>query len=448
MQTRKDQVQAYQFAMGRLATALVSGNPGGGESPTRRASLGTFFGAALVVLLCIGFGVYGLISPVAKTSWKKDGAVVVEKENGNRFLYVQGVLHPVRNYASALLISGAGAAAPESVSAKSLAGVRIGSAVGIPDAPDAVPAAASLLTGAWTRCLRPGLPGGQSVDFAPGGHTSALPDDRQVLLSDAKGGRYVLWHGKKYRVTGDAVMIALGMDDEQPLAAPDNWLSAVPSGPALAAAKIDGGGQPAGKVAGRSTAVGDLFTTAGTGGSAHFYVMLKDGIAPVTATESALMSATAGAAKPRTVTATDIAVAPVSKDRTLMHRLPNLLDMRAAGTEGAAVCLRQQSAGPALRTGIVLEHGPAATGSRPVLLPAGKGVLALDQAQVGKQGITPREFLITEDGIEYPLDGDQAAGVLGFGGGGGLPLPENVLALLPRGPALSRTAAVDTVQRG
>ncbi|WP_329457198.1 type VII secretion protein EccB [Streptomyces sp. NBC_01497] len=447
MQTRKDQVQAYQFAMGRLATALVSGNPGGGDSPTRRASLGTFFGAAIVVLLCIGFGVYGLISPVAKTSWKTQGAVVVQKENGNRFLYVAGVLHPVRNLASALLISGQGAANPESVSAKSLAGVRVGSPVGIPDAPDVVPGAASLLTGAWTRCLRPGLAGGQLVDFSPDGHTAAFPDDRQVLLSGSKGARYLLWHGSKYRITDDAVMIALGMDDEQPVPAPDNWLSAVPDGPALAAAKIDGAGQPAGQVAGRSTAVGDLFTTGGTGASAHFYVMLADGIAPVTATESALMSATSGAAKPRSVAAADIAVAPVSKDRTLMHRLPDLLDMPAADTKGAAVCVRQESDGADLRSGVVLERGAAATGSRPVLLPPGSGVLALDQAQVGKQGVSPREFLITEDGVEYSISDDQATSALGYGTGG-LPLPENVLTLLPRGPELSRAAAVATVQRG
>ncbi|MCF3962429.1 type VII secretion protein EccB [Streptomyces fuscigenes] len=448
MQTRKDQVQAYQFAMGRLATALVSGNPGGGDSPTRRASLGTFFGAAIVVLLCIGFGVYGLISPVAKTSWKTPGAVVVEKENGNRFMYVGGVLHPVRNLASALLIAGRGAASPQSVSAKSLAGTRIGSPVGIPDAPDAVPDPATLLGGAWTRCLRPGLPGGQVVDFAPGSNTSALPDDRQVLLSGAKDARYVLWHGAKYRVGDAAVLIALGMDDEQALPAPQDWLAALPDGPALAAPKIDGAGQAAGQVAGKSAAVGDLFTTGGTGGSAHFYVMLSDGLAPVTATESALMSAASGATKPRTVTAADVAVAQVSKDRTMMHRLPDLLDMPAASAKGSAVCLRQESSGKDLRTGVVLERGRAATGSTRVLLPAGSGLVALDQAQVGRQGVVPRQFLITEDGTEYAIGDDHASAALGYGAGNGLPLPEDVLALLPRGPVLSQAAAVATVQRG
>ena len=147
MQTRKDQVQAYQFAMGRLSTALVSGDPGGGDSPTKRASLGTFLGAGMVVLLCAVFGVFGLIRPVATTSWKKDGAVVVNKENGNRFLYADKELHPVRNLASAMLISPGPAAAPQSLSAKSLAGVPIGPAVGIQNAPDAVPSPSSLLTG-------------------------------------------------------------------------------------------------------------------------------------------------------------------------------------------------------------------------------------------------------------------------------------------------------------
>ncbi len=125
MQTRRDHVQAYQFAMGRLASALVSGDPGRGDSPTRRSALGSVFGVGLVVLLCAGYGVYGLISPVAKDDWRKDGTIVLEKDTGNRYVYANGELRPVRNYASALLIAGA-RTAPETVSATSLAGVPHG----------------------------------------------------------------------------------------------------------------------------------------------------------------------------------------------------------------------------------------------------------------------------------------------------------------------------------
>lgn len=173
MQTRRDHVQAYQFAMGRLASALVSGDPGRGDSPTRRSALGSVFGVALVVLLCAGFGVYGLVSPVAKDDWRKDGAVVLEKETGNRYVYANGALRPTRNQASALLIAGR-RAAPESVSAKDLAGVPHGAPVGIPGAPDTVPAP-SALTAAPGRAACPAADRRAVHRPAPGRPSSSAP---------------------------------------------------------------------------------------------------------------------------------------------------------------------------------------------------------------------------------------------------------------------------------
>ncbi|NUK88716.1 type VII secretion protein EccB, partial [Streptomyces lunaelactis] len=235
MQTRRDHVQAYQFATGRLASALVTGDPGRGDSPTRRSALGTLFGAGVVVLLCAGFGVYGLLSPVAKSDWKKNGAVVLEKETGNRYVYANGVLRPARNYASALLIAGK-RNAPETVSAKSLAGVPHGFPVGIKGAPDTVPDASGLLTGAWARCLRTGpagtatgkagdRPAGQTLVFGPSaGAMAALTADREVLLSGPRGSRYLLMGGTKYPVPAESALIALGLDDQQAVPAPADWL--------------------------------------------------------------------------------------------------------------------------------------------------------------------------------------------------------------------------------
>jgi hypothetical protein len=122
--------------------------------------------------------------------------------------------------------------------------------------------------------------------------------------------------------------------------------------------------------------------------------------------------------------------------------------MRLLDAEGAVVCLRQQSDGRTLHTGVVLERGQAATGSRRVLIPAGRGVLAVDLDQVAAQVNPPQEILVTEDGVSFPLATDQADSALGFGQGGRLALPENVIALLPRGPELSRTAATATVRKG
>lgn len=146
MQTRRDHMQAYQFAMGRLATALVTGDPGRGDSPTKRAALGSFFGAGLVVLLSLGFLVYGKLSPVTTAAWREPGSIVVEKETGTRYLFLDGRLRPVRNYASALLLTGKGAAV-RTVAAKALSDVPHGAPIGIDGAPDSLPTPATLLAG-------------------------------------------------------------------------------------------------------------------------------------------------------------------------------------------------------------------------------------------------------------------------------------------------------------
>ncbi|MFD0276380.1 type VII secretion protein EccB [Kitasatospora sp. NPDC127111] len=452
MQTRRDHVQSYQFAMGRLASALVGGDPGQGDSPTRRSALGTVLGAGVAGLLCGGFAVAGLLAPPASTAWRKDGAVVVEKETGNRYVYLDGELRPARNQASALLIAG-GRAAPETVPAKVLAGTPRGVPVGIPDAPDAVPAAAGLLTGAWARCLRtdvrgvpaPGAAGGggtagsagagpaggaappaQTLVFGPAADAlPGLPADRAALVAGPDGARHLLVGDTKYPVPADSALIALGLDDRPAVAVPADWLAAVPTGAPLAASAPPGAGAPAGTVAGQSTVTGQLFRT-GPGADAHHYVQRADGLAPVGPTEYALLAALPGAPAPRTVTAADLATAPLSADRGALNRLPAVTGLPAP--DAGALCLRT---GPGGTVRLVL----APVLARPVVLPPGTGVLATAPA-----GGPP--YLVTEQGARYRITDGDALRALGLGDARrALTLPADVLALLPEGPALGRAAA-------
>ncbi|MQS16222.1 type VII secretion protein EccB [Streptomyces kaniharaensis] len=460
MQTRRDHVQSYQFAMGRLASALVGGDPGQGDSPTRRSALGTVLGAGVAVLLCGGFAVAGLLAPPASTAWRKDGAVVVEKETGNRYVYLGGELRPARNQASALLIAG-GPAAPETVPAEVLAGTPRGVPVGIPDAPDAVPAAAGLLDGAWARCLRtdvtgapaPGaagggapagsaaggggqgagggaaggaVPVGQTLVFGPAADVlPGLPAGRAALVAGPDGARHLLVGDTKYAVPADSALIALGLDDRPAVAVPADWLAAVPTGAPLAASAPPGAGAPAGTVAGQSTVTGQLFST-GPGADAHHYVQRADGLAPVGPTEYALLAALPGAPAPRTVTAADLATAPLSADRGALNRLPAVTGLPAP--DAGALCLRT---GPGGTVRLVL----APVLARPVVLPPGTGVLA-----TGPVGGPP--YLVTEQGARYRVTDGDALRALGLGDARRvLTLPADVLALLPEGPALGRAAA-------
>ncbi|MFE0521143.1 type VII secretion protein EccB [Streptomyces sp. NPDC058954] len=434
MQTRRDHVQAYQFAMGRLASALVSGDPGRGDSPTRRSALGSVFGVGLVVLLCAGFGVYGLISPVAKDDWRKDGAVVLEEDTGTRYVYADGALRPIRNYASALLIAGE-RTKPETVSAKSLAGVPHSTPVGIEGAPDTVPEASALAVGAWARCLAGAGPTGKGTagKAAAAGQTlvfgsraarlAPLPDDRQVLLTGPKGVRYLLLRGVKYPVPGDATLVALGLDDQAALHATADWLADLPTGAALAAPTPADAGKPAGEVAGHSAVVGEVFRTS-TGTTEHYYLMRSDGLALVNATEYALLAARPGAPAPRRVGQTDIAAAPVSAARST-GRVPDLSAVRAL--DRGTVCVTSSGGRARITVGTPGRGG--------IVLPPGGGVLAVP-------GGGKTEYLITEQGLKYRIADEAAARALGFDTSRRrLTLPAGVLALVPDGPVLSRAAA-------
>ncbi|MHA6757440.1 type VII secretion protein EccB [Streptacidiphilus sp. PAMC 29251] len=330
MQTRRDHLQAYQFAMGRLSTALLTGDPGRGDRPGRRAALGTVLGTGAVLLLCAGFGVYGLISPPVSDSWRTTGTIVMERQTGTRYLFLDGTLRPVRNYASALLILGKGATLRE-VSAKDLGRTPHGAPVGIAGAPDALPAADALTGAVWTRCLAPtGVgatgagSGAERVDFAPAAGSTPLPADRQLLLTGPDGSRSLLWRGVLHPVPDPAALIALGLDGDRPHAAPKEWLAALPVGAPLTAAPIIGSGNPAAAVAGRATVVGQTFRTSAAG-TGRAYVMTSTGVAPIGPTEAALLAARPGALSTRQVTAADMAAAPVSATAPGAD-LPEVLD--------------------------------------------------------------------------------------------------------------------------
>ncbi|MFG2828510.1 type VII secretion protein EccB [Streptomyces sp. NPDC048434] len=438
MQNRRDHLHAYQFATGRLASSLVSGDPGSGEAPMRRSGLGAMFGVAVTVLLIAVFAVYGLLRPVKHTEWKHDGALVVEKETGNRYLYTGGKLRPTANYASAMLAVGSGAAVQQ-VNRDELADVPRGAPMGIPGAPDGVAEPSGLLTGEWADCLRPGAAVSEALDFAPPG-VRRVPDGTRVLVSGPDDTRYVVWNGTKHEVGARSSLIALGLDAERPVKATRAWLGGLPSGTPIAPASISDAGKAGGTVAGAPAKVGQLFRTVVSGVS-HHYVLRTDGIAPLTATESALLAAEPGEQQPSKVSPTDIAAVQASSDTTLMHRIPDLVDARGPANDGAALCLLHSAGGK--KTSVVKETGRAPAPGASVRVPPDHAVLAVRPGKPGATG-TPDPYLITDQGVKHVLVGP-AVQALGYGGLRPRTLPAAVLDQIPTGVTLSRAKALTAV---
>lgn len=442
MQSRKDHVQAYQFSTARLSSALVTGDAFAGEAPLKRSGSGAVFGTVLAALVCAGAFVFGLISPGGATSWQQPRTIVVEKETGNRYVYLDSVLHPTLNTASAMLVLGADGGAPtfRQVSRNSLAGVPHGAAIGIPGAPDSVPQANGMLPPEWSLCSGPGGTGPRgTVVLGPAAGT-ALPADQRLVVAGADGGAHVVWRDTEYPVASAAVLAALGLGDVAPVVVPDAWLAALAHGPALAAPDVPGAGSPGPAVGGASSAVGQVFQVRSSqNASAQNYLLRSDGLAPLSPTAAALLAARAGAAPARESTPADVAGAPTSADDSGLRGLP---DLAGAGTYRPAtdsVCVHQVSRDGDLAPGTVgTEPVPVDPARDRALLAPGSGMLVAALPRPGP-GTRPQQYLITDQGVRYAVS-DEAARLL-------VPtattawLPPAVLGALPAGPALTTGAA-------
>ncbi len=150
MASRRDLIQGYQFAARRVVSAVVMRQTDPTEWPFRRLG-GAGFGSLMVAVIALAaVGVYGMIVPGGKTSWKDGKTVIVEKETGASYVYVKGKLHPALNFTSAALIVGSNHVT--STAHASLVGVRRGVEVGISGAPDSVPPEDKLMLPPWSFC--------------------------------------------------------------------------------------------------------------------------------------------------------------------------------------------------------------------------------------------------------------------------------------------------------
>ncbi|HET6500287.1 MAG TPA: type VII secretion protein EccB [Amycolatopsis sp.] len=433
MQTRRDHVQAYKFFTGRLSAALVAGDPGTADVPLRRSGLGTGFGVAVAVLLCVGFAVYGLISPGGATTWQAPGSIVVEKETGNRYLYLNGTLFPTRNTASAMLFYGNGDGHVVDVSRNSLAGVPHGPEVGIPGAPDTIPQGSALLPGAWSLCATPGSsPAGLTVSLGsdlPSGPSAAA--GWRVLVSSG-GSDYVLWQDVAYRIGSPGMLIALGLGDAKAIPVTATWLSALRQGVTIAAPDIPGAGSAGPSVGGEPAQVGQLFVTT-VGGGTQYYLLRRDGIAPVGHTVFALLSAESDEPPVRTVSAAALTGVPVSADTSTLDSLPDFVDAPAYRPGTGSLCVSQRSSGGAVTAGSLVVQQLGGAAAAPLTVAAGRGMYAY--ALPVSANSAPSLFLVTDQGMKFPLS-QQAATALQLGADP-VGVPGAVLDAMPDGPALS-----------
>jgi type VII secretion protein EccB len=505
MWTQRDQLQAYQFLRRRIVSALQFGDANHPAAPARRVLVGTAVGLGCALLVTAGFGIYGLFRPGNNDSWREAGRVVIEKESGASYVLGEdGRLHPVLNYASARLLAGAGASTV-SVSARSLAGAPRGLPLGIPGAPTSLPARDALLTDAWSVCSA--RPAGSAEATPPSttvtvgaavAGTELAPG--QAVLVEAGGVSYAITDGRRLRLRGAAVAVALGYDGTAPAPVTESWVNAVPPGPDLALIDVADSGERGPRLGGRRTTVGQVLVVASTvRDEQRFYLVRPDGLAPITGTEAELIlnnranraaypdgppaaipvaapdvagagtaaagtagagaagsgAAGSGAAGAGTTAAGAAGAGLAGAARPgggLPAAVPELVAM-PAGQPALCAVRREATTSVRISAGLPVAGGgravPVAAGTRDartadfVQVPPGAGVLVAErQSATAETGTT---YLVTDQGMRFPLGGPDDVAALGYDGEQPVPVAAALLALLPTGALLDAASARQVV---
>ncbi|MGV9306414.1 type VII secretion protein EccB [Nonomuraea sp. NPDC003727] len=465
MQTRKDLYQAHKLMTQRLGLALLQGEPDLPESPMRRYNVATFAGILLLVLITAGFGIWGMLSPGGATKLKEAGQLLIEEETGASFVYNQseGKLQPVDNYVSARLLLDSQEIKVRTVSAESLAGFARGRKIGISGAPDSLPKPERMVTSPWTVCVveqpdatgvrRPyvTLLGGIDVGGTPVGADALLVTDGQQ--------NWVLWNNYRMLVENPR-----RLTDQAPRRVPITWVNAIPAGPDFVALQIPERGRRVTGPGGSPARVGQIFTLAAVPGvQERWYVLLADGLAPVSHTQATLLlqdpdtkiAYGRGRVRPLAVDAATVNAAKISARRVMGDGLPVTMPRFRTPTASAPLCAVyadtvRGSVRAQLTTGATLTIPKPPSSGNPdrvdqVLLPPGGAALAGRLSGEGQAGAIHEYSLITDEGKRFRLASADLVGTLGYDAAQVAPVPAHLLRLIPEGPLLDRAAAREPV---
>ncbi|MCW2542379.1 MAG: eccB [Frankiales bacterium] len=464
MQTKRDQLLAYNFAASRLRSAVMLGDADAPHTPTRRFTIGMIVGATVAVLLLSVVGIVGYLRPPGNDKWRSPGQIIVQKDTGTRFLLVNGVLHPVANLASARLLVGATAKVTR-VSPKSLQSAPRGAMIGIEGAPDSLPAPKQVTASRWLVCATAAAgettpTAGESlttvlIGGANGSGLSSIKltavDARSALAVTAPDGtNYLIWQGKRFRLPDQSALVALGFDRVPPIPVSAIWIDALPAAADLRAPKIAGRGTAALPLGSSATRVGQIFAAVDTAGAREFFVMLADGLMPLNSVEAALLladpsSAAAyehGAVSALTISPDQAIAVAHSRQSLDWSGLPSSLPTALGATDSTEPCVQlDMAAGTDARTQLVtVNRGPLPPrgSSNPsndnfVVAPT-HGAIVVGSAAPGI-GIGASS-LIDDTGTRYPV-ADAALALLGYAGPAPQRVPAALLAQLPVGPVLA-----------
>ena len=263
MASRKDQLDAFNFARRRVVANLVvpsaTGSDEGAPRPVRTFASSIILSAIAVAAVAV----LGVFKPAAPSGWQN--GLAVDSSSGAAYIDQGNELHPVSNITSARLILGSKFAkynVPDSTLNSS--SIPIGATVGIPGAPEDVPAASKMTLSQWSFCQNEKdaqdetVPGGSTyleVGYWPASTSQGLwtaASDQAMVVHDSADQVYLIDGNHRYLVGNDksdhsdvqAYLSGISAhtnvsDDVTGYWVSDTWLSAFPLGSPISYPKLD-----------------------------------------------------------------------------------------------------------------------------------------------------------------------------------------------------------------
>lgn len=480
MASRRDQLQSYQFLVQRVVSALVLREADPAQTPFRRLAGATMVSVMVGVISLAGIGVFGIIRPSGKQSWRSGDRVIVERETGATFYFRRnqrdpsdpGVLHPMANFASAAIV--VGTSKTVLVSQNSLADVARGRMLGIPGAPDALPPVKRLLPAPWVLCsVKEDNLSGQLEDRTillltggppPGG--TALGDAGLLVTDAATGKLWFVYDGLKHEVVDDTTAVRTALRRQNSTEADGAWLEGLPTGLDLGPSRLEGRGALSAAVPRAGARVGQVFRSETESGGRTYYVATRSALRPVTELQAEILvaaSATAAAYPGRVPDYLPLSTAASASAR-IEGELPTG-DLQPPGTvptmaevpNASSLCVPFRTFGDDAPTvlynaQVQLPRETVDTSERTVLgtqladrVVVREGWGALVESMPTPTATRGTLMLVTDNGLRYPIDSLQTAGALGYPGPP-LRLPDDLVTRVPAGPGLSAQGALQVVE--
>lgn len=469
MASKRDQLHAYQFLVQRVISALVTRETDPEQPPFRRPVNAAFGGIAIAVIALAAVGVYGVLNPGGNTAWADGKKVVVEKETGTRYVYLDGRLHPVANYTSALLALD-DHAQTVTVSRDSLTGVPRGPRIGIPDAPDALPGSDGLLRDGWTLCSQPapdvtGTVVPTSVLMVGEQARGGLSLGNRAVLADVPetGERYLLWRGYRHLISKpDQLAVGLALRATPAVRISPAVVESIPAGRPIAPIPVAQMGQPA-QVVRPDILAGQLFEVATSSGVDHYLAEVGQ-LRPISELQFDIQRAYQETAKaypnqePRALPMGLIEASGAPQPSTAAPRPGDPPAVRpdfVRVEDGAAVCLTFEPRAavpevvlsPAMPAPDPMTATPKRTDQGAVLadrvlVPAGRA--AIVEAVPSADAPRGTFLVVTDQGVAHPLASVDVLKVLGYDGITPVRMPAGLVARIPMGSGLSHEAALQS----